>query len=53
MRENGSFPQHRHFLHDKFVSNDKSLQIHERIFIVNDFLKLCLSVKILAFYLLY
>jgi len=36
MRENDSFSQHRHFLHDKFLSNDKSLQIHkcysERLF---------------------
>ncbi|KYQ58526.1 hypothetical protein ALC60_02476 [Trachymyrmex zeteki] len=30
MRENGSFSQHRYFLHDKFLSNDESLQIHKR-----------------------
>ena len=37
IRKNGSFSQHRHFLHDKFLSNDKSLRIHigiviERLF---------------------
>ena len=30
MRENGPLFQHRHFLHDKFLVNDESLQIHER-----------------------
>jgi len=30
MRENSSFSQYRHFFHDKFLSNDKSLQIHKR-----------------------
>jgi len=29
MRKNRSFSQHRHFLHDKFLSNDKSLQIYK------------------------
>ena len=29
MRENSSFSQHRHFLHDKFLSNDKYLQIYK------------------------
>ena len=29
MRENGPLFQHRHFLHDKFLVNDESLQIHE------------------------
>ena len=28
--ENGSFSQHRHFLYDKFLSNNKSLQIYKR-----------------------
>jgi len=30
VRENGSFSQHRYFLHDKFLSNDKFLQIQKR-----------------------
>ena len=30
MRENGPLFQHRHFLHDKFLVNDETLQIHER-----------------------
>ncbi|KYN12749.1 hypothetical protein ALC57_15074 [Trachymyrmex cornetzi] len=30
MRENGPLFQHHHFLHDKFLVNDESLQIHER-----------------------
>ena len=29
MRENSSFFQHRHFLHDKFLSNDKYLQTYK------------------------
>ena len=29
MRENSSFSQHRYFLHDKFLFNDKSLQIYK------------------------
>jgi len=29
-RENSSFSQHRHFLYDKFLFNDKSLQIYKR-----------------------
>jgi len=29
MCENGSLSQHRYFLHDKFLSNDESLQIHK------------------------
>ena len=28
MSENGLLFQHRHFLHDKFLVNDESLQIH-------------------------
>ncbi|KYN19767.1 hypothetical protein ALC57_07920 [Trachymyrmex cornetzi] len=30
MCENGPLFQHSHFLHDKFLVNDESLQIHER-----------------------
>ncbi|KYN12185.1 hypothetical protein ALC57_15651 [Trachymyrmex cornetzi] len=30
MRENSPLFQHRHFLHDKFLINEESLQIHER-----------------------
>ncbi|KYN29537.1 hypothetical protein ALC57_01017 [Trachymyrmex cornetzi] len=30
MCENGPLFQHNHFLHDKFLVNDESLQIHER-----------------------
>jgi len=30
MRENSSFFQHHHFFHDKFISNNKSLQIYKR-----------------------
>jgi len=30
MCENGYLFQHRHFLHDKFLINDESSQIHER-----------------------
>ena len=29
MRENDPLFQHRHFLHNKFLVNDESLQIHE------------------------
>ena len=30
MCENGLLFQHHHFLHDKFLVNDESLQIYER-----------------------
>jgi len=30
MRNNSSFSQHRHFLYDKFLFNNKSLHIHKR-----------------------